>query len=96
MSYYLVYSKLPELNEEMMMKIPKHRAKVDKFIQMGKIVSYSVAADRSALWICVFAADETAVMDLLAKLPLIEFLNPEITPLMFQLTPDMVQSVSWN
>ncbi|TNE80314.1 MAG: hypothetical protein EP332_08090 [Bacteroidetes bacterium] len=96
MSYFLVYSKLPKLTEEMMMKIPQHRAKIDKYLQMGKVVSYAVAADRSALWMTVFAADETAVMDLLSKLPLVEFLNPEITPLMFQLSPDLVQSVSWN
>ncbi len=96
MSYFQVYSKLPKLSEEMMMKIPQHRAKVDKYMQLGKIVSYAVAADRSALWMTVFAADERAVMDMLSKLPLIEFLNPEITLLMFQLSPDMVQSVSWN
>jgi len=96
MSYFLVYSKLPELSEEMMALVPKHRAKIDRYIQMGKIVNYAVAEDRSALWMTVYAAEESAVMDILAKLPLVEYLNPEITPLMFQLNPDSVQSLSWN
>lgn len=96
MHYFQVYSPLPELNEDMIERIPDHRKKIDRLLQIGRLVSYGVSADRSSLWMTVYAADEMSVMDLIAELPLNEYLNPEITPLMFNLTPDMVSSPSWN
>ncbi len=96
MYYFQVYSKLPELTEEMMERIPAHRKKIDRLLTLGRLVSYGVSAERDALWMTFYAADELSVMDIIADLPLSEFLNPEITPLMFQLTPDLVTTPSWN
>ncbi|HCS21388.1 MAG TPA: hypothetical protein DIW47_12650 [Bacteroidetes bacterium] len=96
MVYFQVYSKLPELTEDMISRIPEHRQKVDRLLALGRIVSYSVSFERDALWMTVYAANEMAVMDILADLPLNELLNPKITPLMFHLSPDMVTTPSWN
>ncbi|MBI1221368.1 MAG: hypothetical protein GC180_02090 [Bacteroidetes bacterium] len=96
MQYFQVFSKLPAFTEEMVSRIPEHRQKIDKLLSLGRIAGYSVAMDRSSLWMIVFAADELAVMDLLSELPLNEYLNPEITPLMFHLTPDLISTPSWN
>lgn len=96
MVYFQVYSKLPELTERMISRIPEHRQKIDRLMALGRVVSYSVSNDRDALWMTIYAANEMAVMDLIADLPLSEFLNPEITPLMFHLTPDLVSTPSWN
>ncbi len=96
MQYFQIHSKIPELTEEMIRKIPEHRATVDRFIQTGRIVAYGVSADRTELWITVYAADEIAALDLIGNLPLAEFLHPDISPLMFHLTPDMIKTPSWN
>lgn len=96
MQYFQVYSKLPELNEDMISRIPEHRQKIDRLLALGKLAGYSVAMDRTALWMIVYATDEMAVMDLIAELPLNEYLNPEISPLMFHLTPDIISTPSWN
>ncbi|MDX5321283.1 MAG: hypothetical protein LPK45_09215 [Bacteroidota bacterium] len=96
MQYFQVYSKLPELNEDMISRIPQHRQKIDRLLTMGKVVTYGVSAERDALWMTVYAENEMAVMDLIADLPLNEYLNPEITPLMFHLSPDLMASPSWN
>ncbi len=96
MEYFLVHSYLPDLTEEMVRLIPAHRERVEHFRKLGKIVTYAVSADRSELWMTLFAPDEEAVMDVLSKLPLIDYLNPEISMLMFQLTPDQIHAPSWN
>lgn len=96
MQYFQVYSKLPELNEDMISRIPEHRQKIDRLLALGRLAGYSVAMDRTALWMIVYASDEMAVMDLIAELPLNEYLNPEISPLMFHLTPDIISTPSWN
>lgn len=96
MQYFQVHSKLPELNEDMISRIPEHRQKIDRLLALGKLAGYSVAMDRTALWMIVYATDEMAVMDLIAELPLNEYLNPEISPLMFHLTPDIISTPSWN
>jgi len=80
----------------MMERIPAHRKKIDRLFTLGRLVSYRVSAERDALWITFYAAYELSLMDIIADLPLSEFLNPEITPLMFQLTPDLVTTPSWN
>lgn len=88
MNYYIVSSKVPALSEGMIRKIPEHRAVIDRLMKVGQIMNYALAADRSRLWITLCADTETDAMDILAKLPLIEYLDFEISPLAFHLSPD--------
>ncbi|MBS3913757.1 MAG: hypothetical protein KG003_04615 [Bacteroidetes bacterium] len=83
MSVYLVESELPDITEEFMLLLPKHREVVNKLFADGKLLMYAVDEDRSKWWCSVKADDEFEVMDILSKMPLIRFLDPQIHGLMF-------------
>lgn len=84
MNPYMVIIKLPaELTEEFVLLIPKQRAHIDKLMDEGKILQYSLAADRSFLWVTVISESEKMVMELLQTFPLIDFMQPVITELAF-------------
>ncbi|MCW3104139.1 MAG: hypothetical protein JWO09_2579 [Bacteroidetes bacterium] len=80
----MVIIKLPnELTEDFVLLIPKQRAHIDKLMDEGKILQYSLAADRSFLWVTVIAESERKVMDLLSTFPLIDYMSPIVTELAF-------------
>lgn len=83
MNVFIVESKLPAFTEEMMMLIPRHRLYVEKLFNKGVLKMYAVSEDRSKWWCAVEAESENEVMDILAKMPIIKFLKPEINSLMF-------------
>lgn len=68
---------------EFLALLPHHRYRVDQLIRQGRILSYTVAADRSTIWMTVLATSETDAMDLLASLPLAPLLSPDIQPALF-------------
>lgn len=84
---YLVTTRLPdEPDEAFMLLIPKQRALVDLLLERGVIKSYSLSADRTMLWIVFHADSEIRVIKLLQTFPLISYMKPEITELMFHNT----------
>jgi hypothetical protein len=84
MNPYMVIIKLPnELTEEFVLLIPKQRAHIDKLMDEGKVLQYSLAADRSFLWVTVVAESEQKVMGILRSFPLFQFMSPIITELAF-------------
>lgn len=84
MNQYMITLKLPfEFSEEFMRLIPKQRAHVDTLMDEGKILHYSLALDRSFVWLTMIADSEEVVMDRLAQFPLIAFMQPEISELAF-------------
>jgi muconolactone delta-isomerase len=63
--------------------IPEQREQINKMMMGNKIVSYSLNADRTRLW-CIFNADsEYEVMEIMNEFPLIDYMTPNIHPLMF-------------
>lgn len=74
------------LPEDMIATIPEHRRKVHELMITGKILTYTLAHDRSRLWAVVRAQDEHEVMDLLEELPLTHWMEFTIHPLGFLLT----------
>jgi hypothetical protein len=85
---YLLTFQLPDvMDESFIQTIPKHRAKVNKLIDLGIIKSYSVSIHRDKLWMVIEAIDETEVSAIVDSLPLHEFLlDYTINQLMFSLT----------
>lgn len=80
----MVTCDLPEeLTEEFMNLIPEQRQEVNKLFQNGVFTSYTLALDRSKLWITLFQEDEEKVMEILAQLPLMPYFRVEIYPLAF-------------
>ncbi len=99
MNDYIVIFNLPEyMDEEFITLIPSHRLKVNQLLEEGKIKSYSLAADRSKLWMVVSAADEAEVEQVITSLPLHHLISDyDVVPLMFsQITYQFLPALSLN
>lgn len=84
MNLYMITTKLPSvITEDFVKLIPKQRAQVNRLMDEGKIMQYSLAMDRSFLWITISAASEQDVMDILSTFPLIHYMKPRISELAF-------------
>lgn len=80
----MITTKLPGvITEEFVKLIPQQRALVNKLMDEGKIMQYSLAMDRSFLWITISASSEQEVMDILSTFPLIHYMKPEVSELAF-------------
>ena len=81
---YLVDIKLEDsFTSEFFSLIPRQRKLINDLMNEGIIHSYSLAIDRSKLWIVMETENELEVMDALSRFPLIKFMQPEIIELAF-------------
>lgn len=84
MSHYMVEFELPqEMTEEFMLKVPAQRSKINELMEQGKILSYALAMDRQKLWCIVDGQTEYDVIATIAEFPLINYMQPTISELMF-------------
>lgn len=84
MNTYMVSIKLPdELTEEFVALIPKQRACIDKLMDNGKVLQYSLSLNRTQLWVILVADSEKKAMDIISSFPLIHFMKPTIIELAF-------------
>lgn len=84
------------LTEEFLSLIPEQRFVVSKMLAEGTLRSYSLAMDRSKLWAIVSADSEFEALELISRMPLAEFMIPEISELMFHNATDQVLQFSLN
>lgn len=81
---YMVEFKIPDFpDEEFISTIPNQRAKVHEFLINEVILSYSLAHDRSKLWVQIKAASESELLHYIESLPLTKYLDYQYTELMF-------------
>ena len=85
-----------QLNEEFLALIPKQRYVVNQMLAQGKLKSYSLAMDRSKLWTVVSAETEFEALELIAQMPLTEFMFPTVSELMFHNATDLMLQFSLN
>jgi muconolactone delta-isomerase len=71
------------MDDEFMNRIPAQRLKIDEMMEKGVLLSYSLSADRQKLWCIVKADSEMDVMESISEFPLIKYMTPMITELMF-------------
>ena len=71
------------MDEEFVQKIPAQRLKVNELMENGKLLSYSLSVDRQKLWCILKAESEVEAMETIAEFPLISYMDPTITELMF-------------
>ncbi|MCX6297183.1 MAG: hypothetical protein NTX97_14215 [Bacteroidetes bacterium] len=84
MNTYMISIQLPdELSEEFISLIPKQRKKINDLMDEGKVLQYSLAFNRSQLWVIVSANSEIKALDIISTFPLIHFMKPEIYELAF-------------
>lgn len=82
-SFFIEIKLLHSFSKEFFELIPEQRKVVNRLMDEGKIISYSLALDRSRLWLVCDGKDEEAILDMLACFPLIHFMKPEIHELAF-------------
>ncbi|HKK76438.1 MAG TPA: muconolactone Delta-isomerase family protein [Saprospiraceae bacterium] len=94
---YMVEFELPDqLTEDFLARIPRQRLVVAELLAEGVIRSYSLALDRSMLWVIVDAESEFEVMEVIAQLPLSDYMHPFVSELFFHNSPEPVQAFSLN
>jgi muconolactone delta-isomerase len=82
--YYMVVFRLPDpMPEEFVSLIPDQRTRVNEMMVEGRMMSYSLAADRSELWSVIKAESEIDVIRLLSELPLHSYMSFDISELAF-------------
>ncbi len=95
MTSYLVEIQLPgNYTEEFEQRIPHQRFMVNKLMEKATILSYSLAADRSRLWVVTQAGSKSLVHNMITSMPLFDyFVEYMIHELMFSETnqPSMPQ-----
>jgi muconolactone delta-isomerase len=80
----MITIKLPgEFTSDFIALIPKQKAMIDKLLDEGKIRQYSLAIDRSILWVIVSEDSEKKAMDIIYSFPLIDYMKPKIYELAF-------------
>ncbi len=81
---FMVDFHLPEvLSEEFMSLVPYQRAMINNYFKEGKLINYALSLENSRLWAIFQANSELEVMELLADLPLTEYMQLEIHMLTF-------------
>ena len=76
--------RLPDtVTDEFAALIPFQRARVNILMFEGKIISYSLAMDRSRLWVIVNAASIDDARSIIASFPIFHFVQVQVQELMF-------------
>lgn len=94
---FMIEFDLPEApNEEFFSLIPRQRYIINNLMADGKIKAYSLAIDRSRLWVIAEAESEFEVMELISDMPLSPYMEPFISELMFHNSYETVIPFSLN
>lgn len=84
-------------SQEFFALIPSQRALVIDLLTKRKFLSYTLAADRSKVWIVLVAESETEARELLATQPMDKYFSYQFTELMFHdMSGAMFPAVSMN
>ncbi|MEO1518870.1 MAG: muconolactone Delta-isomerase family protein [Bacteroidota bacterium] len=79
---FMVDFTMPEvLSDDFMNLIPYQRAMVQRYFNEGKLLNYALSLENAKLWAIFSANSEYEVMDMLADLPLTEYMQVEISML---------------
>ena len=87
MKEYMINISFPnDWTEEFIQLIPLQRAHINKLFNTGKLLSYSLAADRSKLWVVMLAFNENELLNVISQFPLINYMELDYVELMFHNT----------
>ncbi len=80
--YQVTISFVNKIDHEFMLKIPEHRAYINRLILSEVIDTYAISAERSMGWILMNAKSEAQIHTYLEKSPLYPYLTINIDQLM--------------
>ncbi len=94
---FMVEFELPEtMTEEFLALIPQQRYVINNMLVEGSIKSYSLSMDRSRLWAIVAAKSEFEVMEIISRMPLSDYMTPNVSELMFHNASEVLMQFSLN
>lgn len=94
---FMIEIDLPEdPGPEFFSLIPEQRAAINQMMEDGKILSYSLSEDRAKLWVVVAAESEFEALDYVADFPMVAFMTPFVTELMFHNMVSLMMPISLN
>ena len=80
------------LSEEFFDLIPYQRVVINKFFQQGKLVNYALSIENGKIWAIFNANTENEIWAMIKKLPLLKFMEVEIS-LLSQLDGQKVKPI---
>lgn len=94
---FMIEFELPDsFDEAFMALIPRQRYMINTMLADGRVKAYSLSMDRSRLWAIMTGDSEFEIMESIAQMPLSEYMNPNISELMFHNTSDAAMQFSLN
>lgn len=95
-SFMIEFDLPEEPTEEFFSLIPRQRYAINNLMADGKIKSYSLAIDRSRLWVIAEAVSEFEIMEIINDMPLSSYMTPTISELLFHNTAEALVPFSLN
>jgi muconolactone delta-isomerase len=84
MAQHMIEISLPaDPDEEFYALVPHQRAHIDKLLEQGVVMGYSLSIDRSKLWIALNARNKRHATEILSEFPMFSYFEITIYPLMF-------------
>ena len=94
---YMVEFDVPDpLTEEFLDIIPQQRDVLDALFSEGKLLSYTVSADRSRVWAVMIAESESELLTYIDELPMTPYMDYDYSELMFYNTVHLIPAMSLN
>ena len=84
MNQYMVEVRLPDsISQEFISLIPRQREYIDDMFNRGIISGYTLAMDRTKLWVTFVAKNVREVKDVLSSFPIIDYIEFDVHELAF-------------
>ena len=94
---YMVEFDIPQpLAEELLDMVPDQRDSLDQLFSSGKLLSYTVAADKSKVWAVMMAESESELLSYIDELPMTPYMDYDYYELMFYNTVHFMPAMSLN
>lgn len=84
MNEYLIYAHLPSfLSKEFFSLIPAQRKRIDSLFTEKVLLNYSMSNEANKIWLTLCATNMDQVYEILAELPLMQFMKVKIHELSY-------------
>ena len=94
---FMVIFDLPSpLSEEMLDLIPEQKTAMDELFTSGKLLSYTVALDRSKLWAIFLAEEESELISYIDHFQMTSYMDFDYKEIMFHNTVHLMPTMSLN
>ncbi|MBK9255447.1 MAG: hypothetical protein IPM42_08170 [Saprospiraceae bacterium] len=86
----------PVFTKEMADTIPEQRTVVDTFFLEGKLLSYTLAADRQKLWAIFMCHSESELIEQIESLPMTVYFEYRYHEVLFHEMVSLIPTLSLN